>query len=346
VQDKFVPKKGHIVICGSLFGLEAFLKDSPEAAFIVNSLKPLLFQPLQEDVQDKFVPKKGHIVICGSLFGLEAFLKFYRLSSNTPIVILHPTLPPEGIWQLSQSLPFISFVKGTPFDRRDLEKCNILHASKIIVLSNPYTEKESDAAVDADALLAYFDMRKTTQANQILVEFINEANLRFLQKFTTVVKKVMTYIKPEKKEAFRKPNYYLTPEFAAGHVCTYAVVDSMMCQIYYKDYLNAIAHELLYGLNNLNSVLAAPKPQSQHFTTPHRQLYCYHISVPQALESHTYLELLRYLLQKDILPLGLFRAKENTHAPLSYVFTCPPDNTILHALDKVIIMSLAPPPKH
>ncbi len=40
-----------------------------------------------------------------------------------------------------------------------------------MVLSDPYTAKESDAASDADALLAYLDMRTNTSAVQILVEF-------------------------------------------------------------------------------------------------------------------------------------------------------------------------------
>ena len=35
----------------------------------------------------------------------------YAPLQTTPIVILHPELPSESIWQLSQTLPFISFVK-------------------------------------------------------------------------------------------------------------------------------------------------------------------------------------------------------------------------------------------
>jgi len=143
----------------------------------------------------------------------------------------------------------------------------------------------------------------------------------------------------------KKPNYYLTPEFASGNVCTYSFLDSLMCQIYYKDYLDPVARELIFGVNNLSSQIPAHKPSTYPFLVPRRQSYSYHIPIPTNLEGRTYAELLRHLLQNDILPLGLYRSTEIAHSPLPYVFTCPPDSTLLHPLDRVIVLTLTPPPK-
>jgi len=302
-------------------------------------------QEIAEDVDGK-LDLRAHTLVCGRLEGLSLFLQFMRLPHMMqpgkriqPIVVL--TQDDTSILsEHTRNFPALTFVKGSFTNRHDLEKCNIRSASKVVVLSDPYCEIEGSEAADSEAIIEYLDLGTVVKNIQILIELVNETNLRFLRKGTPVMNhRWKTYAASKEDKSFHKPDYYAIPDFAAGQVFTWATLDSLICQIYYQDHLVDVAKELTFGLNGLRKVLCMHEAGAKSRT----QSYCFQIPVPSEYHGHSYGDLFRDLLtMRDLLALGLYRCKEMTGAPMPYVFTCPPPSTPVHEHDKVFVLSHSP----
>jgi len=260
------------------------------------------------------------------------------LKKIVPIIILSKEEPsdlPEHIL----ALPSIIFKKGSVTNRKDLEKCQIRTAAKIVILSDPYQQEIADA--DSSALMGYMDICNLAKNSQILMELVHEPNLRFLRKGHSpwlqskqAFKSGQALGKDDK--GFYKPDYYIIPEFASGQVCTFATMDSLLCQIYYQDHLVDVAKELVFGINGLNKVMTTHESEAQS----HTQCYCTLVHVPPSYHGRRYGELFNEFINgKNLLPLGLYRCREMAGAPLPYVFTAPPSTTILHENDQVYALS-------
>lgn len=271
---------------------------------------------------------QDHVVIlCSTARGSELLLDFLRFSSlgDAGILLMSKDEPPDSMRELAD--PRITFMRGDPTDRLDLDKCFINVASKIIILSNPYFSDDDREGADAAAIMAHLDVHKLAPNAQIFTELVHEPNLKFFRKDQTLgvhpVKKRRVKIKKE-KEHYEQQEYFIVPEFASGRVCTLSTLDSLICQIYYEEHTAGVAKGLVYGVN---SVLVAQGG-----------LRCRHIPVGEEFHGREHHELYAALLARDALPLALYRCTQMTGAPLPFVFTCPPPNTILHELDNVMVL--------
>lgn len=131
-------------------------------------------------------------------------------------------------------------------------------------------------------------------------------------------------LRPKKDaERYDRPDYFIIPEFASGQVCTLSTLDSLICQIYYQEHAVGVAKELVY---TVNGVLVDGA------------LRCHHVPVGEGFRGREYRELFAAFLAHDSLPIALYRSTQANAAPLPYVFTCPPLNTILHELDMVFVL--------
>lgn len=80
----------------------------------------------------------NHIILCGLVSNLRNFvlpLRAKYLDKFPPIVILHVSPPTEKQWNQISFFPEIYFVKGSAMIMKDLQRANIRHASRIVVLS-------------------------------------------------------------------------------------------------------------------------------------------------------------------------------------------------------------------
>eukprot|EP01132_Coremiostelium_polycephalum_P007478 gene7478-9189_t len=367
---------------------------------IVEDLEPILESIKRDENLDEYSEEekeennwKEHIIICGSINRIDLFLRglrqkhisdninhFYYLknhcidnsSSVPPIVILHPEEPDMSDWD---DIEDIFYVKGSPLERRDLDACKIHLASKIIILSDPYTPHHSSTItdktsvqLDSDTIMAYLEINEVFQSlpnssSLLMVELVHEPNIRFISKnfkssqFKNRARK--------EDEEFEKPNYYITSEFASGKVLSLTTLDSLLCQASHQEYLLDVATELVLGVNGIKKYHQRFKftrnnnssdddssdddyfssdsdSNESHFNHQHNHHHNHcllnQINVPEQFHGHTYGELFEGLVHKNILPLGLYRCREITGAPNPYVFTCPPSSTILHENDLVYIL--------
>eukprot|EP00026_Physarum_polycephalum_P001337 Phypoly_transcript_01338.p1 GENE.Phypoly_transcript_01338~~Phypoly_transcript_01338.p1 ORF type:complete len:1085 (+),score=170.19 Phypoly_transcript_01338:113-3367(+) len=277
------------------------------------------------DIRKQF---QDHVVILGSTArGSELLLDFLRFSSlgDAGILIMSKDEPPDRMKELAD--PRITFIHGDPTDRLDLDKCFIEVASKIIILSNPYFSDDDREGADAATIMAHLDVHKLAPNAQIFTELVHEPNLKFFRKDQVLgvhpAKKKRLKTKKE-KEHYEAQEYFIIPEFASGQVCTLSTLDSLICQIYYEEHIVGVAKGLVYGVN---SVLVA-----------RGGLRCRHLPVGEDFHGREHHELYAALLARDALPLALYRCTQMTGAPLPFVFTCPPPNTILHELDNVLVL--------
>lgn len=225
-------------------------------------------------------------------------------------------------------------------------------SGKIIILSNPYFNDDDREGADAATIMAHLDVHKLVSPTAlVLTELVHEPNLRFFRKdqvlgvHPTQKKSILSFffqtnsihifftngndlmaglqIKKE-KEHYEAQEYFIIPEFASGQVCTLSTLDSLICQFYYQEHIVGVAKGLVYGIN---SVLVE-----------RGGLRCRQIPVGEEYHGREHQELYSALIARDALPLALYRCTQMTGAPLPFVFTCPPPNTILHEKDNVIVL--------
>ncbi|EGG17906.1 hypothetical protein DFA_08907 [Cavenderia fasciculata] len=224
---------------------------------------------------------REHIIICGSINRIDLFLRglrqkhiadhinhFYFIKNHQPdnrssppaIVILHPEEPDMSEWD---DMDDIFFVKGSPLERKDLESVNIHLASKIIILSDPYTvhhnsslTEQTSVQLDSDTIMAYLEINemltnKRNSSSFLTVELVHEPNIRFISRNTKSIGPTSKSRLKRENEEIEKPKYYITSEFASGKVLTLTTLDSLLCQSNHQEYLLDVAHELVLGVNGI-----------------------------------------------------------------------------------------------
>ncbi|GAM18834.1 hypothetical protein SAMD00019534_020090, partial [Acytostelium subglobosum LB1] len=259
---------------------------------IVEELEPIIrsiekHQNLDnDDLYDKEeLPQdnwKEHIIICGSVNRIDLFLRGLRqkhIAENLnrfhyiknqkedrellppTIVILHPEEPDMSEWD---DIEDIHYIKGSPLERKDLEMCRVHLASKIIILSDPYSNKnassvtsETSVQLDSATIMAYLEVNEmlvnSTNNSLVTVELVHEPNIRFIS--TKSTKSQMSQNTRRKinrdDEELEKPKYYITSDFASGKVMTLTTLDSLLCQANHNEFLLDVASELVLGVNGI-----------------------------------------------------------------------------------------------
>ncbi|GAM21221.1 hypothetical protein SAMD00019534_043960 [Acytostelium subglobosum LB1] len=373
VEDELTPKDLIKNLCIAEYGGDwiAFLSDlssqktndphiekiHERIKFIIDKHSLLTFTLHGKYNQDGAKQMKKHLlIVTKSLKGLELLIHHIRLpyvtslTSKTtkgriqPIVVLYKEEPEggESWFDTTKQLPLIAYIKGTASNQSDLNKCGAKNAETIIITSNPY-EKCDQTQIDSFTLMSYVDIAKVNSSAKIITELLHEPNIRFLEKDMVRggASKLQTYLQANKNRDI-KPDYFQTPNFANGCVNTYAVLDSLMVQAHYNEDITTVAKELAFGVNGLyqnHHVLGL----NNLMTNEESKCYSQLLPIPQSYHERNFGELVKnYLLQQNILIVGLFRSKEPMGAPMPYVYTCPHPTTILHENDRMIAFSTQP----
>ncbi|KAJ2006106.1 hypothetical protein H4R26_001571 [Coemansia thaxteri] len=280
-----------------------------------------------------------------------------------PIVILSPAEPSPS--QLDDLARFgsVYVVSGSPLSRTDLARVRIHRASCGIVLANREealsaaadvanklslagSDTTATATADAPALLSVLNIEALTWANPdffLSVEFIHRENMQFVGDSETI------RINEVYAQAF------LRPSFMSGRVYTPVMLDTLICQAYYNEYVLEIMQRLIFshgnvvhalGLAKLNEagVDAAAMVDGDVPDGDVRDGHVFLVEVPARFHGRSYSSLFSYCcFNHAAVPIGLYRAVTHHRQPLWYVMPNPAPACVLREDDRVYLIASTRP---
>lgn len=300
---------------------------------------------------------RGHLIIItktvNNLYDLILPLRARFVDRLQYIVILCPNDITRADWRNIALFEAILVVNGSGLKESDIRRAGIFHASDVVVLadasannqtSNAENSKKhggNEALVDADAIFSYQCAKRLNEHIHVVVEIVQQTNVGYLD--------------PESADV----NYKFTPPFASGVLFTSGMLDTLICQAFYNPRIIQILDQLINGQGlggGKDGTVTSPLPgagDTHNSLTvsrkpPPRGSSLYQIKVPDDLESKTYGALFKYLAQRNMIPLGLFRGvfPQMRQGPkgnkMPYVFTNPPRDTELFSCDRVFVLSQQP----
>mmetsp|Transcript_16259 Transcript_16259/g.26821 ORF Transcript_16259/g.26821 Transcript_16259/m.26821 type:complete len:1041 (-) Transcript_16259:265-3387(-) len=265
---------------------------------------------------------RNHIVLCGSLNGVETFIKAARAShpneAPRPILLLYPDLPDQKASHFISSTVDVYFMQGTPLSTDDLERANVRFAHVVIILADKsrVSSLVSELSDSCSIQIALNVDSLCDGRSNFVVELIDEDNMKYLEPWEVV---------PDL-------DCRLWPTYASGNIYVHSALNCLLSQAYYRGAQTVHLLELLVGVS-----------ATGYDDRPEDRCYPYQVDVPAPYVGRMYVELFLYLvMERTVMPLGLYRPKRTGGSVMPYVYTNPRSQTILQVEDKVFILSKQP----
>eukprot|EP00741_Cyanophora_paradoxa_P022875 tig00021522_g22095.t1 len=288
---------------------------------------------LSSDTLDPSLPPglKNHIVLTGTPNGATTFLNSLRAVGNAPnagpdarknagrtVVILLPDAPPDRLVKYLEHESNAFVVQGSPLAVEDLERAGVQCAHMVVILvdqsqlSSVVSELSDSSAIQTALNVESVRSRRT----QFVVEIVEEANMKYLDSWS----------------GSSDVECRLLPVYAAGRVYMHSALQSILLQAYFR------GPQIVHLLEKIVGVSA-----TGYEDRPENRIYPSQIPVPSEFYGKTYLDLfIHFLVEKSLLPLGLYRAKKTSGSRLPYVYANPMPTTELTNTDLVFVLSRAP----
>ncbi|KAJ1949186.1 hypothetical protein EC988_004872, partial [Linderina pennispora] len=273
-------------------------------------------------------------------------------SNNLPIVILSPASPSGAQTEDLKRFGNIYLVEGSPLSRADLARVRIHTARSGIVLANreeslsaaadasknaslASSDTSATATADAPALLSVLNIEALTYTNDdffLSVEFIHRENMQFVGDTETI------RINEVYAQAF------LRPSFMAGRVYAPVMLDTLICQAYYNEFIPDLMQRLIFSHGNVVHALGTAKLQAagieglvyEEGQGVEDSGHVFQVSVPERFYGRTYASLFAHCCFKHAaVPIGLYRTVTYHRQPLWYVMPNPSPKSILREDDRV-----------
>lgn len=164
--------------------------------------------------------------------------------------------------------------------------------------------------MDANSIFIYKTIKKTNPHIQILTELVYNTNIAFLV--------------PKKNDL----NYVFSTLFAAGEVYISSIIDKLTAQAYYNPYIVTLVQMILKG------GASASKQKGNDLISSN----LWQIDCPEECFNKTFEHLFEFLLDRNLLALGLYRQPGAQDNKTSYVYTNPEGATI-SSHDKVFVLA-------
>ncbi|KAJ9444743.1 Calcium-activated potassium channel slowpoke [Diplonema papillatum] len=329
-------------------------------------LPPLIPLGGVEDCEDRLRHEKiidhvpadigGHIVaVTHDMSSLLHFVALFRVdvsrSARTfPIVCVVPRVPEPDLLRTCLRYPEVFFIIGSGKEKSDFVKCGCVRARTCVILfsgtigktnlqyPSEYDGSGEEMMADFDAISTLACVRAVCQTPCqaepqrpfTIVELVHKQNARFLHPKHS-----------DENGKITESNDYIVPSYAGGNVYSDAVMDSLLCQVFYN-------HDLLLILR----LFLNPGPLGDGAAEEFFSSKVFSLSTPPELAGSTFGELLiRLLINESVLPIGLFRAPAAAAPPplascIPYVFLCPSEDTIVHAHDVLFVLAERDPQLH
>jgi hypothetical protein len=242
---------------------------------------------------------KGHLILVGNFIDISYFvhrLRAYKLSKSQPLVILASSAPDELTWRRFRGISELYVVMGVPTDEGDLERAGVEHAKNLVILGGEDTDK-SDLAVDARSIMTF----RTVKALETIfpfVDLVHSSNSRFLGSLPS-----LGNTNDDTENAY----------YAAGQVFTASMLDTLIVQAFFNEYIAELIDRLTEGL-----IFSIPVAKA----------------LPDAKDKK-YAELFKQLVDTDFVPVALYRKSDNR---LRYLMTNPGQSVTIHENDYVLVM--------
>eukprot|EP01028_Stygiella_incarcerata_P001352 TRINITY_DN12308_c0_g1_i1.p1 TRINITY_DN12308_c0_g1~~TRINITY_DN12308_c0_g1_i1.p1 ORF type:complete len:1161 (+),score=274.19 TRINITY_DN12308_c0_g1_i1:119-3601(+) len=299
---------------------------------------------------------ENHLIVAGTCDGLCNLiipLRSRTLKFIPPIVILSAVAPTVDEWKNLSHFRGIFYVNGSAMQQSDLLRAGIESCRGCIVLAKTHTEGISEQRqtdeymIDSETVfveLAIEDFMNSslgdTEHDKIIIsEVIHSSSMQFIR---TRMKNLdrsyysMTrrYKRRKRKspmtrifEEFSMANVESSPLYASGRVFPSSMLDTLLCQTYYNPYIVEIVEKLVHrGLDVDEKTSGCLKV----------------VDVPEFLIDCTFLECYEYFtfVQNSVL-LGIYRGKNQLGNEMEYVYAAPDKNKIVHATDKLFVLTSA-----
>jgi len=294
------------------------------------SLAECLISSIDDCFSDDFY---GHIVVIGNPVHMYNFvlpLRSRKLERLVSIVIMQPELPTASEWQVLANFQDVFFMQGSPLDVHDLTRARVQAASKAVIFAKPHdvSGNSSEALTDADTIFAYSMLRRQNPKMHIIIELMAQSNISYIAD-----------VDDHHSKLAAADRHLYVPPFAAGHVYTSAVLDTIAGQSFYNSKLIDILQQLVVG-QDIEKAQIWKKKAKETITEdiPCSELFT--ISVPDEFDGKTYGDLVEELTFQDVISLGIRREVSPAAGnKLPYVITNPSKDLAIHANDSVFALS-------
>ena len=233
------------------------------------------------------------------------------------IVIVSQGSIPLNIWDDIKNFPMILLVNGSPLNQESLIKANVMNASKAVILGHDPTliHNLHSEMLDAQSIFIYKAIKRLNPDLQIITELVYNSNIDFLL---------------PKKNKYK--DYTLSTLFASGEVYISSIIDTITAQSYYNPHIVTLLNLILKGTERnkkLNKFIKAYKDLTQS--------NLWQIPAPEGLYNKTFNDLFLYLLDKNLVAIGLYRLVGASDNKFPYVYTNPDGATITNH-DRVFVL--------
>ena len=233
------------------------------------------------------------------------------------IVIVYQGSIPLNIWDDIKIFDMILLVNGSPLEQESLIKANIMNASKAAILGHDPTLKPNlqSEMLDAQSIFIYKAIKKLNPELQIITELVYNSNIDFLL--------------PKKNKYI---DYTLSTLYASGEVYISSIVDTITAQSFYNPHIVTLLNLILKGTDRSKKLNKFMK-SFNNLT----QSNLWQIPAPEGLYNKTFNDLFLFLLDRNLVALGLYRLAGASDNKSPYVFTNPNGTTITKH-DKVFVL--------
>lgn len=283
----------------------------------------------------------NHIVVCGLIQNMKNLIYPLRATSmkneQYPILIVDKEdhIPSE-IWKEIQYFPDIYFMQGNPIKSKDLHRACIKKAKAVIILTKNNFDEDSHEMIDADTIFIYKAIRNENKNILIIADLASLSTIGFIS--TTDEKN------------YQKQGYRLSEQFAVGEIYTGSMLDTLMCQSFYNEYITDILQQLILGSASFSySPALIKKLQDRKINQSTLYLLNIHeelekMEIKNTSKKMNFSVIFNYFVEKNMVPIGIYRNSKSSSGSRSmkndkYVYLCPlKDDEIFIEHDKIYVL--------
>ena len=321
---EYVEFSGHIIVCGSLRGLQHFLY--PLRLRSLACIVPIVIlhpsPPSDEDWQS-IAPFPNVYYVRGSPLKLTDLRHAGVARCDTIVVFLGDRHDPDDLLADADAI-FICKSVESRF-ANVVPMIELAHGGNIELFSQK--DNWQNARMQRMRKLLN-DTGLTFQERWLMLNRISKeysTNPSFGKSLSRIVTSERPNSQLGKTGLTPFPSYHFEPYFASGHIFTVSIVDSLLSQEYYKPFMLTIVQLLACGLGSeQGSSLLLQIPM-----------------VP-GMEGKTYQELFVSLCNEGIVALGLYRCSGTYGSPQPYVYTNCQPTSVLNSNDRIFVLALDP----
>lgn len=175
--------------------------------------------------------------------------------------------------------------------------------------------------LDAKNIFIYKAIKRINPTLQIITELSYSSNIEFLQ---------------ERRKNI--PEYIFQKMYTAGEVYIASIIDTLTAQACYNPHIVTILQQMLAGTSKNDNINPLEVFLEERFKGEFAQSNIWQIPVPEEMISKNYDKLFKFLLEKQLLALGLYRLPLASDNNYPYVCTNPAASINLTFRDRVFVL--------